>query len=243
MCTGFVKKGKDVIVGFNMDINVGAINYEIVANKEEFYVKAKNDQVRSVKAHGINHLGNFANQLNNMNFTKAPFRLGEDVVPLYEIVDNYISGKISYDDILKMVNEKEIVNMPKQAINIPCVAMHSLIADREGHIMILEPGNGYSVIQEKYAALSNFTFLESQADLIPENYSYYGKDRYDKAMKILRESNDDFAVQDGLALLNAVKQTGTWATRVSFVYSNNENAVYYVIENDFDHVNRHQLEV
>lgn len=243
MCTGFVRKGKDMIVGFNMDINVGAFNYEVVANKEQFYVEIKDNQAGSIKAHGINHLGNFANQLNNMNFTKAPFRFGEDVVPLYKIVDDYISGKISYGDILKMVNEKEIVNMPEQAINIPCVAMHSLIADREGHIMILEPGNGYSVIQEKYAALSNFTFLESPADLIPESYGYYGKDRYDKAMEILRASNDDFSVQDGLALLNAVKQTGTWATRVSFVYSNNENAVYYVIENDFDHVIRHRFEV
>ena len=243
MCTGFVRKGKDVIVGFNMDINVEAFDYEIVANKEQFYVEIKNDLAGSVKAHGINHLGNFASQLNNMNFTKAPFRLGEDVIPLYEIVDDYISGKMSYNDILKVAGEKEIVNMPGQAINIPCVAMHSLIADRQGHIMILEPGNGYSVIQEKYAALSNFTFLESPADLIPENYGYYGKDRYDKAMEILRKSNDDFSAQDGLALLNAVKQTGEWATRVSFVYSNNENAVYYVIENDFDHVTRHQFEV
>lgn len=243
MCTGFVRKGNDVIVGFNMDINIGAFEYEVVANKEEFYVGIKTDEVGVVKAHGINHLGNFGNQLNNMNFTKAPFREGEDVISLYEIVHNYISGQMNYSEILKTVNEKEVVNMPSQAIEIPCVAMHSLLADRAGHILIVEPGNGYSVIKEKYAALSNFTFLESQADLTPENFGYYGKDRYDKAMEILRKSNDNFSIQDGLGLLNAVKQTGNWATRVSFVYSNNENAVYYVIENDFDHVIRHQFEV
>jgi len=243
MCTGFVRKGNDVIVGFNMDINIGAFEYEVVANKEEFYVGIKTDEAGVVKAHGINHLGNFGSQLNNMNFTKAPFREGEDVISLYEIVHNYISGQMNYSEILKTVNEKEVVNMPSQAIEIPCVAMHSLLADRAGHILIVEPGNGYSVIKEKYAALSNFTFLESQADLTPENFGYYGKDRYDKAMEILRKSNDNFSIQDGLGLLNAVKQTGNWATRVSFVYSNNENAVYYVIENDFDHVIRHQFEV
>lgn len=241
MCTGFVRKGKDVIVGFNMDINIRAFDYGIVANKEQFYVEIKSGEV-VVKAHGINHLGNFASQLNNMDFTKAPFRLGKNVVPLYEIVDDYISGKISYNEILKMASEKEIVNMPGQAINMPCIAMHSLIADRQGHIMILEPGNGYCVLQGDYAALSNFAFLENPANLTPENYGYYGKDRYDKAMKLLRESNDDFSIKDGLTLLNAVKQTGEWATRVSFVYSNNENAVYYVIENDFVHVTRHQFE-
>lgn len=241
MCTGFVRKGKDVIVGFNMDINIRAFDYDIVANKEQFYVEIKSGEV-VVKAHGINHLGNFASQLNNMDFTKAPFRLGKNVVPLYEIVDDYISGKISYNEILKMASEKEIVNMPGQAINMPCIAMHSLIADRQGHIMILEPGNGYCVLQGDYAALSNFAFLENPANLTPENYGYYGKDRYDKAMQLLRESNDDFSIQDGLELLKAVRQTGEWATRVSFVYSNNENAVYYVIENDFEHVTRHLFE-
>ena len=241
MCTGFVRKGKDVIVGFNMDINIRAFDYDIVANKEQFYVEIKSGEV-VVKAHGINHLGNFASQLNNMDFTKAPFRLEKNVVPLYEIVDDYISGKISYNEILKMASEKEIVNMPGQAINMPCIAMHSLIADRQGHIMILEPGNGYCVLQGDYAALSNFAFLENPANLTPENYGYYGKDRYDKAMQLLRESNDDFSIQDGLELLKAVRQTGEWATRVSFVYSNNENAVYYVIENDFEHVTRHLFE-
>lgn len=243
MCTGFVRKGKDMIVGFNMDINIGAYEYEIVANKQAFYVEVKNDIIGNLKAQGVNHLGNFANQLNNLNFTKAPFKIGDDVVPLYDIVNDYIAGSISYNDIFRMVNEKEIVNMPTQGINVPCVAMHSIISDRKGNIMIIEPGNGYSVIKEKYAALSNFTFLESPAELIPENYGYYGKDRYDKAMAILRESNDDFSVREGLALLNAVKQEGTWATRVSFVYSYNENAVYYVIENDFDHVIRQPFEV
>ena len=242
MCTGFVRKGKDVIVGFNMDINIGAIDYDVIANNEQFYVRAKNTPAGNLRVQGVNHLGNFANHINNMNFEKAPFKLGEDIISITEIVDNYIAGKISYNDILKIVNEKEIVNMPSQAIDIPCVAMHSLIADRQGHMMILEPGNGYCVLEGDYAVLSNFAFLENPADLTLENYGYYGKDRYDKAMELLRESNADFSVQDGLALLNAVKQTGNWATRVSFVYSNNENAVYYVIENDFDHVIRHQFE-
>ena len=29
MCTGFVRKGNDVIVGFNMDINIGAFEYDV----------------------------------------------------------------------------------------------------------------------------------------------------------------------------------------------------------------------
>ena len=125
---------------------------------------------------------------------------------------------------------------------MPDLSFHSLIADKEGHIMILEPGNGYSVIQEKYAVLSNFAVLEPPADFEPSKFVYYGKDRYDKAMNILRDSTDDFSVQDGLHLLKEVKQEGNWATRVSFVYSANENAVYYALERNFDQVKRHQFE-
>ena len=61
-------------------------------------------------------------------------------------------------------------------------------------------------------------------------------------MDILRNSTDDFSVQDGLHLLREVKQEGNWATRVSFVYSANENAVYYALERNFDQANRHQFE-
>ena len=125
---------------------------------------------------------------------------------------------------------------------MPDLSFHSLSADKEGHIMILEPGNGYSIIREKYATLSNFAALELPADFEPSRFGYYGKDRYDKAMDILRNSTDDFSVQDGLHLLREVKQEGNWATRVSFVYAANENAVYYALERNFDQVKRHQFE-
>lgn len=65
------------------------------------------------------------------------------------------------------------------------------------------------------------------------NLGYYGKDRCDTALSILRESDDEFSVRDGLRLPDAVKQTGRWGTRVSFVYSGNENAVYYALEGVF----------
>ena len=58
---------------------------------------------------------------------------------------------------------------------------------------------------------------------------------------MLRASGDDFSVRDGLALLDAVKQTGRWGTRVTFVYSANENAVYYATEHDFTNVKKHRF--
>ncbi len=38
MCTGFVRRGKDVICGFNMDINAGAIDYGVYTEPDKFYI-------------------------------------------------------------------------------------------------------------------------------------------------------------------------------------------------------------
>ncbi len=259
MCTAFVRRGNDVIVGFNMDINIGAFEYKVFTEDDKFYIGSYTGDRESTilenfaipknyvienhyrKIQGVNNKGCSGNQLINMDFHKAPFRIDEKTFLIDQLIDDYISGRSTMDDIIHLANEKEIVNIPTGAIDIPTPALHSILSDSEGRIMILEPGNGYSIIQEKYAVLSNFAILELPDDFVPEKFGYYGKDRYDKAMGLLRKSTDDFSVNEGLEILNAVKQVGNWATRVSFVYSRNENAVYYSLEGDFEHITRHQF--
>lgn len=244
MCTAFVRRGKDIIAGFNMDINPGAFEYGIYANSKEFYVGLKSPLKSSaiIKIHGVNSNGNFANQLNNMDFYKAPYKESANSVSIDRIVDDYISNEITFDDIKVIADTKEITQIPNGAVNMPTIAFHSLIMDKEGRIMLLEPGNGYAVIKEKYAVLSNFSVLEIPNDLTDEKYGYYGKERYDIALECLKRSTDDFSVSEGLSILNKVKQVGSWATRVSFVYSRNENAVYYCVDGNFDDINKHSFE-
>ena len=50
-----------------------------------------------------------------------------------------------------------------------------------------------------------------------------------------------FFVAEAFQILKSVKQEGIWATRVSFVYSVNENRVYYVENNDFEYVTKYQF--
>lgn len=243
MCTAFVRRGKDIISGFNMDINLEAFEYDIYANSKEFFVGLKTPLQSNVviKIHGVNSKGNFANQLNNMDFYKVSYNESANSTSIDRIVDDYISDKITFNDIKTIAETKEITQIPNGAVDMPTIAFHSLIADNEGRIMLLEPGNGYAVIKEKYAVLSNFSILEIPNDLTSEKYGYYGKDRYDIAMECLRNSTDDFGVHDGLSTLNKVKQVGNWATRVSFVYSRNENTVYYCKDGKFDDISKHSF--
>ena len=259
MCTAFVRNGHDYVCGFNMDINPEAFEWQLIMDDSVFAVAMPMEKKLSsllpadcpvpheytdfengmLCVQGVGKNGHFGNQLNNLRFSKARFEISPDCVPLYYLVDSFIRGKSSLRDIENHARNKRVVNLPTGSIDIPDMGMHSLLSDAEGNILIVEPGNGIGIPCEKYAVMSNFPVMELPADFTPENFGYYGKDRYDIALAMLRNSDDDFSAADGLAILDAVKQTGRWGTQVSFVYSRNENAVYYTTGHDFAHIQKH----
>ena len=253
MCTAFIHKGKHLICGFNLDINEGAMDYRVYAEPERFYIgitamePPKDVPLPSHfrleggirKIQGVNRDGLFAVCLNNMNFAKAPFRLAEEALPIDQLMDDCISGRITVEEARRIAHEKELVNLPTGSVDIPSLAFHGFITGPESPILLVEPGNGYAVLQDRWAAMTNYALLEPPADMTPETYGYYGKDRMDTAMAILRQRDSLFTREDGLEILQRTKQTGTWATRVSFVYHSGENAVYYCLQGDFTRVIRH----
>ena len=52
------------------------------------------------------------------------------------------------------------------------------------------------------------------------------------------ERENNFSISDAFTLLHAVRQEEPWATRVSFVYSAKEQAVYYAENNCFDRIEK-----
>lgn len=258
MCTAFVHKGNDVIFGFNMDINLGAFDYGVYTSDEWFCIGCPaglnvmdevdggipsfyrtTDGIR--KIHGVSSNGVFTACLNNMNFQKAPFRLTDDACSIDQLMDDLISGRRTLEEAQRFAEQVELVMIPGGAVDVPNPGFHSLSADSTGRILLLEPGNGYALIKEKYAAMTNFSLLELPDDLTDATAGYYGKDRYDAAMRMLREGGDDFSPGDGMKILQAVCQKGDWATRVSFVYSCREKTVRYCLEGDFGDIREHRF--
>ena len=171
-----------------------------------------------------------------------PFEIGENTVPLYSLVDRFLCGEMGIDGIIDTARKKRVVNMPSFAAGLPDPAMHSLLSDENGRILMLEPGNGYAEIRAKYAVMSNFSMLILPGDLA-EKTGYYGVDRYETAVKLIRAAGNGFSPEYGLSVLNAVKQEQYAPTRISFVYSRNENSVYYALERDFSHIRIHSFAV
>lgn len=251
MCTAFAIRGRDVICGFNLDLPDGAWSWNVHAEPDSFYVTMTIPEGSSLfeqfvslshqfpsaecRAQGVDAHGHFAVMLNVMEGKRGLFREDSDALQLSQLVEEYQTGKRSFEEVIAALNTHDVLNLPGHT-------HHALFADAQGRFLIAEPGSGYIVVRDRFAVNSNFALLDLPADLTPERWSYYGKDRYDTAMRMLRDSGDDFSVQDAFSILRAVQQTKYAPTRVSFVYSRNENAVYYTLERDFDHITRHALE-
>ena len=252
MCTGFVRKGKDIITGFNFDMNIGELDYCPVIEKDRVFlgmrfspeilemmpaaIRPKNG-IRLIQ--GVSAGGHVAGQLMNMNFSKVPSVYEPDMLTIDLLTDRFVTDRYSGSQLMKMLEERQFSNVPGDTG--PSVALHSLFVDPNGNIVFVEPGNGYAVIREQYFTVTNFSILEPPMDLNEEQFGFYGVDRYRKSLSILKNSTDDFNVADGLELLNEVKQTGEWGTRFSFVYSRNEDTVYYCSEGQFDSVKVHHF--
>ena len=252
MCTGFTRRGKDIITGFNFDMNIGGMDYCPVVEKDRVFlgmrlsqevlammpqaVRPKNG-IRLIQ--GVSAGGHVAGQLMNLNFSKLPESFMPDMLTNDLLTDMFVTDKYTCGQLTELLATRQVYNIPGNT-GTP-VALHSLFTDPEGNTVFVEPGNGYAVIREKYFTVTNFSILEQPLDLNDDQFGFYGVDRYRKSLSILRNSTDDFSVADGLKLLNEVKQTGEWGTRFSFVYSKNEDTVYYCAEGDFNHVEVHHF--
>lgn len=116
--------------------------------------------------------------------------------------------------------------------------MQAMLSDKNGRVLIIEPGLGYRLEHVRYSLITNYSVLEPE---ITKPYIVSGDDRYEKADEQLAKCGSHFSVSEAFRILRFVKQDGIWATRVSFVYSVNENRVYYVENNDFEYVTKYQF--
>ena len=129
-------------------------------------------------------------------------------------------------------------------INIYCIVyaadatMQAMLSDKHGRTLVVEPGIGWREDEGRYSLITNYSILAPESTrpfVMPED------DRYEKASKMLNIYGNHFTVNNAFSILQAVCQEGIWATRVSFVYSAEENAVYYVQNNNFSQIGKYEF--
>ena len=226
MCTAIAFKGTDVIYGFNMDLDPAVWDYTVIKNKNYFSVGMRVGGTTYL-THGVNRNGCFGN-LPYMNGEPCAVPKGAKRQRIDLLVDRYIRGSLGFEKLEALIAERTVVN-------VPSLSMHSLIGGPNGEMLIVEPGYGREKPQTRYAVLSNFPVLTALDDYANP---FYGKDRYDRATAALAERTD-LTADEALGILASVRQSGQWGTRVSFVWSKNENRVYYALDGDFSNIRVH----
>ena len=229
MCTAIAYNGDDLLYGFDLDIDPAVWQFSLHKTRSLFAVGITVSKTTYL-VHGVNKNGQFGN-VPYMNGEGAPPPHGMRRERIDLMSDRYIRGRYSFGDIEDILGTKALCSPP-------AAAMHSLIGSGAGEFLIVEPGYGWKKVGETFAVLTNFPVLAALSEY--EN-PFYGKERYDKAVSVLSRAGKDFSAKDALRLLYDTRQEGPWATRVSFVWSRNENTVYYFLDGDISHIETHEF--
>ena len=237
MCIRFLYHGDDVITGFNFDIDLSVWDHKVIVEKDRFYIGIlRPDGIRH-SYHGVSRNGNAGTLLYVQGNPAGAYRKDSRCMTIADLTEQFIREKISFDDALQIVREKEIVYAPD-------ATMQAMLSDARGRVLVVEPGIGFLEESGRFSLIANDSLLARKgaggaaalgAGPLP------GDDRYQRAEAMLKGYGETFAVFDGFSVLRAVSQEGIWATRVSFVYSAAEHAVYCVENNQFQSVSRYEF--
>lgn len=231
MCTRFVCRGDDTITGFNFDIDLAVWNHKIIKKKDRFYIGIlRPDGVRH-SYHGVNRNGNVGTLLYVHGNPEGAYQNSKGCMTIADLTEQFILAKISFDDALHMVQKRKIVYAPD-------ATMQAMLSDQQGRTLIVEPGIGWREEHGRCSLITNYSVLAPESTmpfLVP------GDDRYERAYELLNTYGKHFTVSDAFSVLQAVRQEGLWATRVSFIYSAKEHAVYYVENNHFSQIEKYEF--
>lgn len=231
MCTRFVYNGKETIVGFNFDIDLSEWEHTVIAEKDRFFIGIKMSDNKYHSFHGINRNGNVGTLLYVHGNDNAQFCGNKSCYTIADLTENFIKGNLSFDDSLEIVKKKKITYAPD-------TTMQARFSDRNGRVLIIEPGIGYRLEKEKYSLITNYSILKPE---LTNPYVLSGDNRYEKAKDLLQGYGENFSISNAFDVLRSVRQEGLWATRVSFIYSVAKNKVYYVLNNDFKNIAEYQF--
>lgn len=226
MCTRFVYRGDDVITGFNFDIDLSVWKHKVIEAPDRFCIGILRPDGAYHSYHGVNRNGNAGTLLYVHGSPAGAYQSGGNCMTIADLTGQFIRAQFSFDDALQMVRSRKIVYAPDST-------MQAMLSDIRGRTLVIEPGIGYREEQGRYSLITNYSLLQPESTrpfIVP------GDDRYERALQRLRRHQNGLSLSEAFALLRAVRQEGAWATRVSFVYSAKEQAVFYVENNQFEHI-------
>ena len=230
-CTSFAVYGRETWYGMNFDNADWDIRLSVTrtGGRSVFWFEFGN----GLQLAAMNDAGVFANlQILDQNVPQTYTNLagGLSMGGLYEYAIEYSN---SLEDLKRLIAGRRIVPWGGDEL-------HSLIADRDGEAMIVEPfGSFHGVVPKEgpFVVMTNFPaydFIGRE----PGSVYGIGADRYRIAHAYISEHVEDFGYEEAWATLErSVQGPGAYfPTRASFVLNPDTREVFLCFARDFSKV-------
>lgn len=232
MCTSFLCRGDDILIGMNYD-NHGK-NLKLANYRDDLFLVTIHSFGKDRPLFGVRSDGVFVNQQVVNECEQGRYQVGFRHVHTAKLLNEVLMKRYPMHRFSSYLEKHTIVSPPKNSL-------HTLVACCKGDSWIIEPGRGsiwYSE-EEPYFVMSNCPIWDRRQTGRLEGY---GVDRQLKAENMLKNASCSFGIEDAFKVLEAVHQTTEeWETEFSLVYSYNQNKVYYCYDHNFNNIKEYQL--
>lgn len=238
MCTSFVYRKNIVLVGMNFD-NDGREYHVSDIDGKGFLIAVKMGDV-FFPSIGISSNGIFVNdQMVDPNEKGVYKRQNAKRWVTSKLIETILKTNINFSEIISLLEQVEIVNVPK-------LSTHNLIVGRNGDICVVEPGRK-NIISKKeesdWFILTNFPISDYKG-ATPTNVTGSGSDRYMKGLNLLKKKNNQMSIQSGFSILKELQQNNSaWITELSLIYDVTNRELFYCQQRNFEDVKRVSLKL
>lgn len=224
MCTSFIYRGQDTLIGMNFDNN--GMKYKIDTKNPNWFTVLVDGGRGEHPSFGVNKSGKFFNNLVvNSNGRGLYRRPSKKVTHTTKLITDILNEVIEPANLKDYLAKTEVVNTPDWSC-------HNMICDADANVWIVEPGRGniyHPAESSPFFVMSNFSLW----DCLYENAAC-DCERYKIASNELANTKQ-VDIEKAFNILDLVSQRrGEWITAFSMVYSKNSNTVYYCFDADFN---------
>jgi hypothetical protein len=224
MCTSFIYRGQDTIIGMNFDNN--GMKYSIDTKNPNWFAVQVDGGRGKYPSFGVDSCGRFFNNLVvNSNGKGLYRRPSKKVTHTTKLITDILNEVILTENLDEYLNSIEVVNTPDWSC-------HNMICDSNANVWVVEPGRGNisnSADSSPFIVMTNISLWDYLYNNVECDCNRF------KTVSSALENAKEVNVENAFSILDAASQrNGEWITAFSMVYSRNSRTVYYCFDGNFN---------
>ncbi|EQB88864.1 hypothetical protein J2Z44_002551 [Clostridium punense] len=233
MCTSFIYRGEDTIIGMNFDNN--GMNYAIDTKNPKWFTVLVDGGRGKYPSFGVDSSGRFFNSLVVDSNGKGLYRRpSKKVTHTTKLITDIINEVISPENLGEYLANIEVVNTPDWSC-------HNMICDANANVWVVEPGRGNinnTVNDSPFFVMTNFSLWDHLHENVESNCP-----RYQEVSNEL-SNVEELDINKAFNILNSVSQRNEeWVTTFSLVYSKKAHTVYYCFHGNFSEISEYKFPI